>query len=88
MNTPTSKLQTHRQNTTGSTGCRGLLTEEDELSRLLRRARPLYFAPKGLRARVSGILYGEIPDLSTPALPPILEMAVHRADFEKTRKED
>jgi hypothetical protein len=60
INTPASKGKTHDKNISDSTGCRELLTEEDQLSRLLRRARPLYFAPKVLRTRVSGILSGEI----------------------------
>jgi hypothetical protein len=89
INIPTSNRKTHKQNMSGSTGCGELLAGEDQLSRLLRRARPLYFAPKALRTRVSGILSGEIPGLSTSSpQPPILEMTVRRAGFEKTRKED
>jgi mycothiol system anti-sigma-R factor len=35
--------------------CRARLEEEQELSRLLKRSRPLYSAPQQLRARVSAI---------------------------------
>ena len=35
--------------------CRARLEEEQELSRLLKRSRPLYWAPQQLRARVSTI---------------------------------
>jgi hypothetical protein len=37
----------------GCTDCTEFLAEEHALSQLLRRTRPLYRAPKGLRARVS-----------------------------------
>jgi hypothetical protein len=59
IGTSSSKRTTHEQNISDSAGCRQILTEEGQLSRLLRRARPLYFAPKVLRTRVSGILSGE-----------------------------
>lgn len=40
--------------------CRELLAEEQALSQLLHRNRPLYQAPEGLRTRVSDILSSEI----------------------------
>jgi mycothiol system anti-sigma-R factor len=44
------KLRSHLKD---CADCRALLQEEQELSRLLRRSRPLYAAPATLRARVS-----------------------------------
>jgi anti-sigma factor (TIGR02949 family) len=47
--------------------CRQLLEEEQALSRLLHRARPLYQAPDVLRMRVSGILASEMhTDIRAP----------------------
>jgi anti-sigma factor RsiW len=47
--------------------CRQLLAEEQALSQLLHRTRPLYQAPEALRANVSRILSSEVqPDLRTP----------------------
>jgi len=48
-----------RAHIAGCAECRRLLAEEEALSELLHRARPLYEAPDTLRARVSGILSSE-----------------------------
>jgi hypothetical protein len=47
-------------------GCGELLAEEEELSRLLHRTRPLYYAPEVLRTRVSSILSSEITGFDAP----------------------
>ena len=39
--------------------CKDVLSQEQALSQLLHRSRPLYHAPEVLRARVSGILSSE-----------------------------
>lgn len=43
--------------------CRQELEAEEELSRLLRRSRPLYVAPDGLRDRVQQALAEPAPEL-------------------------
>jgi mycothiol system anti-sigma-R factor len=40
--------------------CKEVLAQEQALSHLLHRSRPLYHAPESLRARVSGILSSEV----------------------------
>jgi mycothiol system anti-sigma-R factor len=49
--------------------CRQKLETEEELTRLLKRARPLYSAPVSLRKRIQQIAGETIPDLA-PGAPP------------------
>ncbi|HTZ90526.1 MAG TPA: zf-HC2 domain-containing protein [Alloacidobacterium sp.] len=49
-----------RKHIASCTDCRQLLAEEQELSQLLHRTRPLYQASEALRARVSRILFSEV----------------------------
>jgi anti-sigma factor (TIGR02949 family) len=49
-----------RRHVVSCADCRQCFKEEQTLSRLLHRARPLYQAPEVLRARVSGILSSEM----------------------------
>jgi anti-sigma factor RsiW len=56
--------------------CRALLEEEEALSRLLHRSRPLYSAPKSVHDRVSAVMshYGPAPDsASKPFRPRVLD---------------
>src|SRR5258707_661550 len=46
------------------THCRARLEEEQDLSRLLQRSRPLYSAPAELTARVSAVLQQSAPNRS------------------------
>jgi len=57
----TENMRAHLQT---CANCRARLEEEQELSRLLKRSRPLYSAPQQLRARVSAI---ERESVSIPA---------------------
>jgi anti-sigma factor RsiW len=47
------ELEQCRDHLKGCANCRALLDEEQELSHILHRSRPLYTAPAALRARVS-----------------------------------
>jgi mycothiol system anti-sigma-R factor len=49
--------------------CRQELAAEEELSRLLKRAKPLYSAPDGLRKRIQQIDGETVPALSAN-MPP------------------
>jgi mycothiol system anti-sigma-R factor len=49
--------------------CRRKLEAEEKLSRLLRRAQPLYSAPDSLKNRIQQIASEACPDFS-PGLPP------------------
>jgi mycothiol system anti-sigma-R factor len=62
-----SEAEDFREHVASCADCRRRLEEERTLSRLLHDARPLYEAPEGLRARVSGILSSEMrTDLRAP----------------------
>jgi len=54
------ELQNFRKHIADCTDCKELRAEEEALSRLLHRTRPLYNAPEALHSRVSGILSSEI----------------------------
>jgi mycothiol system anti-sigma-R factor len=49
--------------------CRQVLEAEEELSCLLKRAKPLYSAPDRLKERIQQMAGMTIPDLS-PDMPP------------------
>jgi anti-sigma factor (TIGR02949 family) len=49
-----------RRHVASCADCRQCFKEEQVLSRLLQRARPLYQAPEAFRARISGILSSEM----------------------------
>jgi mycothiol system anti-sigma-R factor len=49
--------------------CRQELEVEEELSCLLKRAKPLYLAPRSLRKRIQQITGETVPDLSAN-MPP------------------
>lgn len=49
--------------------CRQTLEAEEELSRLLRRARPLYVAPGSLRERIQQIMSDTAPAPSANTPP-------------------
>jgi mycothiol system anti-sigma-R factor len=49
--------------------CRQELAAEEELSCLLKRAKPLYSAPDSLRKRIQQITRDTVPDLSAN-MPP------------------
>jgi len=53
------ELQDFRAHIMGCADCKELLAEEEALSQLLHRSRPLYQAPEALRARVSTIISSE-----------------------------
>jgi mycothiol system anti-sigma-R factor len=53
----------------GCPACRQVLEAEEELSCLLKRAKPLYSAPNSLRKRIQQIAGETIPDLSS-GMPP------------------
>ncbi len=55
-----NELEDFRRHLVGCADCKKLLAEEQELSQLLHRTRPLYQAPEVLRTRVSGILSSEV----------------------------
>jgi anti-sigma factor (TIGR02949 family) len=55
-----NELEDFRKHIISCTDCEELLAEEQALSELLHRSRPLYQAPEVLRARVSGILSSEV----------------------------
>ena len=50
------ELDEFRAHLKGCADCQALLEEEQELSHILHRSRPLYPAPAALRARVSADL--------------------------------
>ena len=53
-----SELDNFRTHLESCADCRASLEEEQALSLLLRRSRPLYSAPAALRARVSAAICG------------------------------
>jgi len=55
-----NELQDFRKHLVSCTDCKELLVEEQALSQLLHRTRPLYQAPEILRTRVSGIISSEV----------------------------
>jgi anti-sigma factor (TIGR02949 family) len=57
------ELQDFEQHISECAECREVLAQEQALSQLLRRNRPLYHAPENLRARVSRILSFEVHSL-------------------------
>ena len=62
-----SEAEHFREHIASCADCRELLAEEQALSQLLRRTRPLYQASEVLRARVSDILSSEVnADLRAP----------------------
>ena len=54
-----NELQEFQEHLKGCADCKELLEEEQALSQLLRRNRPLYEAPEVLRTRVSSLLSSE-----------------------------
>lgn len=55
-----NELQDFRTHIVGCPDCNELLAQEQALSQLLHRTRPLYQAPEVLRTRVSGIISHEV----------------------------
>ena len=55
-----NELQDFRRHLTSCTDCEKLVAEEQALSQLLHRNRPLYQAPELLRTRVSGIISSDV----------------------------
>jgi len=53
------ELQDFEEHIAECVQCKQVLAQEQALSQLLHRSRPLYHAPEALRARVSGILSSE-----------------------------
>jgi hypothetical protein len=64
---PGKELAEFRQHLRACDTCRVRLAEERALSLLLRLSRPLYAAPAGLRARVSGTLEKHVVTISEAA---------------------
>jgi len=55
------ELKDFRQHLRNCAGCRTRLAEEQALSILLRRSRPLYSVPPALRARILAMLAAYFP---------------------------
>jgi anti-sigma factor RsiW len=72
------ELEDFQNHLSGCDDCQQKLAEEDALSRLLRRSRPLYTASDSLRARVSAASAIATANLQPPKAPERLHQRIYR----------